>query len=140
MTQQNETIVMGVESLCRIRDLYRAIAELEAEFVRRYTLSLNEGMLLCTLLHTVRMTAGELAKALGLSASNTSKIIRTVERKGYVKRFVGKEDKRQMYFSLTPEGRRCIEVLKVEMGGLPPLLQRVLDSMSGWSEQKLFPE
>ena len=63
MTQQNETIVMGVESLCRIRDLYRAIAELEAEFVRRYTLSLNEGMLLCTLLHTVRMTAGELAKA-----------------------------------------------------------------------------
>ena len=39
-----------MEVLCKIRDIYRAIAEFEAQFEQAYGLSLNEGMLLCTLL------------------------------------------------------------------------------------------
>lgn len=38
-----------MDSLCKIRDIYRAIATFEAEFEKHYNLSLNEGMLLCTL-------------------------------------------------------------------------------------------
>lgn len=41
-----------MEALCKIRDIYRAIAEFEGQFVQQYDLSLNEGMLLCTLLDT----------------------------------------------------------------------------------------
>lgn len=41
-----------METLCRIRDIYRAIAEFEVKFMQEFDLSLNEGMLLCTLLNT----------------------------------------------------------------------------------------
>ena len=41
-----------METLCKIRDVYRAIAEFEVQFTQMYDLSLNEGMLLCTLLNT----------------------------------------------------------------------------------------
>ena len=63
-----------------------------------YDLSLNEGMLLCTLLNTPKLTSSEIAEALGLSASNTSKVIRSVEEKKLITRLIGKEDKRQMRF------------------------------------------
>ena len=50
-----------MEDLCKIRDVYRAIAEFETQFMQQYNLSLNEGMLLCTLLNTPRLTSGEIA-------------------------------------------------------------------------------
>lgn len=58
-----------METLCRIRDIYRAIAEFEVKFMQEFDLSLNEGMLLCTLLNTPKLTSSEIAEALGLSAS-----------------------------------------------------------------------
>ena len=56
-----------METLCKIRDVYRAIAEFEVQFTQMYDLSLNEGMLLCTLLNTPKLTSSEIAEALGLS-------------------------------------------------------------------------
>ena len=94
-----------MEDLCKIRDVYRAIAEFETQFMQQYNLSLNEGMLLCTLLNTPRLTSGEIAEALGLTCSNTSKLIRSVEEKKLIARIIGKVDKRQMHFSLTAEGK-----------------------------------
>ena len=44
-----------METLCKIRDVYRAIAEFEVQFTQMYDLSLNEGMLLCTLLNTPKL-------------------------------------------------------------------------------------
>ena len=49
-----------METLCRIRDIYRAIAEFEVKFMQEFDLSLNEGMLLCTLLNTPKLpSSGE---------------------------------------------------------------------------------
>lgn len=79
-----------METLCRIRDIYRAIAEFEVKFMQEFDLSLNEGMLLCTLLNTPKLTSSEIAEALGLSASNTSKVIRSVEDKKLITRLVEK--------------------------------------------------
>ena len=59
-----------MEVLCKIRDIYRAIAEFEAQFEQAYGLSLNEGMLLCTLLSRGKLSSSEVAEALGLSASD----------------------------------------------------------------------
>lgn len=101
-----------METLCRIRDIYRAISEFEVQFMQEFDLSLNEGMLLCTLLNTPKLTSSEIAEALGLSASNASKIIRSVEEKKLITRLVGKADKRQMHFALTPEGKNRITVIK----------------------------
>lgn len=118
-----------METLCKIRDVYRAIAEFEVQFVQTYELSLNEGMLLCTLFNAPQQTSSEIAEALGLSASNASKVIRSVEEKKLITRLIGKEDKRQMRFSLTAEGKKRISDIKNATFELPDLLQRVVGSV-----------
>ena len=84
--------------------------------MQEFDLSLNEGMLLCTLLNTPKLTSSEIAEALGLSASNASKIIR----------LVGKADKRQMHFALTPEGKNRITVIKNSTPEIPALLREIV--------------
>ena len=111
-----------METLCRIRDIYRAIAEFEVKFMQEFDLSLNEGMLLCTLLNTPKLTSSEIAEALGLSASNTSKVIRSVEDKKLITRLVGKT----MHFALTPEGKSRITVIKNSTPEIPALLQEIV--------------
>ena len=115
-----------MEDLCKIRDVYRAIAEFETQFMQQYNLSLNEGMLLCTLLNTPRLTSGEIAEALGLTCSNTSKLIRSVEEKKLIARIIGKVDKRQMHFSLTAEGKEQITAIKSTTHEMPELLQQIV--------------
>ncbi len=115
-----------MDTLCKIRDLYRAIALFEARFEKTHHLCLNEGMLLCCLSRYERLSSGEIAEQLNLTHSNTSKVIRTVEDKGYIERNLGSNDRRQMYFSLTAEGRKVLaemECCKIE---IPDLLKSVL--------------
>ena len=113
-----------MEELYKIRDVYRAIIEFEGQFMHIYGLSLNEGMLLCTLLDSPKLTSTEIAETLGLSASNASKVIRSVEEKRLIIRVVGKEDKRQM--RLSADGKRRIIDIKSTTLRIPDLLQRVV--------------
>ena len=118
-----------METLCRIRDIYRAIAEFETQFMLQYNLFLNEGMLLCALLDHSRLTSGEIAEALGLTHSNTSKLIRSVEEKKLIARVVGKVDKRQMHFSLTAEGKEQIAAIKNTTHEMPVILEQVISML-----------
>ncbi len=112
--------------LCRIRDIYRAITEYESLFERTYGLCLNEGMLLCSLSKSDLLTSGEIAALLGLTTSNTSKVICSVEKKGLIRRMLGDKDKRQMYFSLTPEGKKRLQDVKCSELEVPELLKETL--------------
>lgn len=114
-----------IETLCLIRDLYRAINDFEIKFFEKHNLCLNEGMLLCAL-QSEELTSGEIAEILNLTASNTSKVIRSVEEKGLISRVMGKKDKRQMFFSLSPDGRACLESLRTEKVEMPPILSKFL--------------
>ena len=38
-----------MKTICMMRDLYKALAEFEAQFEKEYDLSLNEAMILCAL-------------------------------------------------------------------------------------------
>lgn len=106
--------------------MYRTIAEFENQFAKAYSLSLNEGMLLCTLLDNGQLSSSEIAEALGLSTSNASKVIRSVEEKDLITRRIGKEDKRQMNFLLTPEGQQLITRIKEATYQLPELLEKAV--------------
>ena len=94
-----------MDKLCKIRDLQRAVHQFESAFEKRYGICLNEGMTLCSLSKTGRLCPGELGELLGLTPSNTSKVLRSVEQKGLVTRELCNEDRRQMYYSLTQQGR-----------------------------------
>lgn len=117
-----------METLCRIRDIYRAIIEYESHFEKVYGLCLNEGMLLCSLNKEGELSSGRIADLLGLTQSNTSKVIRSVEEKGLVKRVVGKTDKRQMYFRLTSKGREKLASISCKEIEMPELLQVLIES------------
>lgn len=119
-----------MKDLCKIRDLYRTIIEFEGVFMQEYNLSLNEGMLLCTLLEHPRLTSSELSETLALSLSNTSKVIRSVEEKKLISRLVGVEDKRQMRFVLTKKGVEQIKTIKNSKFDLPDMLQGAIGSLS----------
>jgi DNA-binding MarR family transcriptional regulator len=117
-----------METLCKIREIYRSILEFETAFQRRYDLGLNEGMLLCTLFKSGRSTSGEIASCLGLTCSNTSKVIVSVEKKKLIRRSLGDSDKRQMRFSLTEKGKTLLETIRQDGLEIPDLLKTVLSS------------
>ena len=116
-----------METLCKIRDIYRTIVEYETRFEKVHNLCLNEGMLLCSLSKNEKLTSGEIAKLLGLTNSNTSKVIRSVENKKLVKRAIGKNDKRQIYFSLTKEGINKLNDISSTKVEIPDYLNSILE-------------
>ncbi|MDH6309496.1 DNA-binding MarR family transcriptional regulator [Dysgonomonas sp. PFB1-18] len=117
-----------ISTLCQIRDVYREIYEFELTFQQLYNLGLNEGMLLCSL-NTQKYSSNELAGILGLSNSNTSKVIKSIEKKGLIKRIVGKDDKRQMYFALTQAGQKKLESIKCAEFEIPETLRTIIKPM-----------
>ena len=113
------------EPLCRVRDIYRMINDFEDTLQKNFGVGLNEGMLLCSLSTLGQCSSGRIAELLGLTLSNSSKVILSAEKKGLVERIVGKEDKRQMIFELTPKGKKCIESIKCGSEDILELLSNI---------------
>ncbi|MDD2424849.1 MAG: winged helix DNA-binding protein [Bacteroidales bacterium] len=114
-----------MKNLCTLRDIYHALAEVESVFHKKHNLCLNEAMIICSLKEG-RMASGEIAGLLNLTCSNTSKLLRSVEEKGFVERDLGEKDKRQMYFSLTKAGVQKLISLEVENLELPEILSKLI--------------
>ena len=112
-------------NICKIRDIYHAITGFETEFLQKYGLCLNEGMALCTLQKN-KLSSKELAQSLGLTHSNTSKIIKSLEIKMLIKRILGKTDKRRMYFVLTAQGSDKLKAINGEEHIILPVLNDII--------------
>ncbi|MEG1498528.1 MAG: MarR family transcriptional regulator [Bacteroidales bacterium] len=119
-----------MEQLCKIRDIQRSIIEFETNFEQCYHICLNEGMLLCSLSTAQHLSSGEIGELLGLTLSNTSKVIKSVEEKGLIERVVGKKDKRQMYFSLTNKGKKLLSNIQCKQIEMPKFLKKVMNNFT----------
>ena len=118
---------MEKQKICRIRDLFRAITSLENMFQEAFDLNLNEAMLLCLLNEESSMTSTEIAEKLGLTASNASKVLGSVERKKLVKRSLGKTDRRQMHFKLSEQGQEKLGHIDCGRIELPEILAPLME-------------
>lgn len=116
---------MEKKKICKIREIYRAIAALESLFEKQYDLNINEAMLLCHLKDHADVTSGEIAESLQLTCSNASKVIVSVEKKKLVRRRLDKNDKRQMHFSLTKMGEERLGRMNCDSIELPELLRSI---------------
>lgn len=116
-----------MELLCQIREIYKAISQFENEIIKEHGLSLNEGMLLCTISSHKQLLSSAIAEQLGLTCSNASKVIKSVEKKGYILRALGDEDKRQMLFSLTSEGEKKLKEMKTCSCEIPQELKELFN-------------
>lgn len=102
------TTYKNMESICAIKDIYKTLYQFEKAFAEVHDITINEAMLLCCLKDGETKSAGMLSEYIGLSNSRVSKVITAVENKGYIRRNINKNDKRQMFFSLTPNGKEKI--------------------------------
>lgn len=105
-----------------MRELIRAMAQLEDALLERYQVSPNEAMALCCIAADT-LTAKTISDNIGLTASNTSKVLRALEDKRLIERKLGEVDRRQMYFSLTPEGISRLAMLKTEEIPIPTFIR-----------------
>ena len=69
-----------------MRELYKAITELD------------EAMVMCSI-GSRKVAAGEISQITGFKSSHLSKVLRSIEDKGFLIRDFGDKDKRQIYFS-----------------------------------------
>lgn len=111
-------------TLCMIRDIYRAIAQYEAEFERIHGVGLTLALLLCTLQRET-LSSGEIACRMGLSRSNASKILRSSEARELIRRKLDERDRRRMYFTLTPAGQSLLKEVMERPILLPDLFQKL---------------
>ena len=118
---------MEKQKICKIRDLFRAITSLENMFQEAFDLNLNEAMLLCLLNEESSMTSTEIAEKLGLTTSNASKVLGSVERKKLVKRSLGKTDRRQMHFKLSEQGQEKLGHIDCGRIELPEILAPLME-------------
>lgn len=93
-----------METICLMRDIYRAIQTFEADFQKVHRVCMNEAMLLCSLSGGKR-SAAEIAAINAMSPSHTSKVIRSVERRGSSSAYSESRTKLQNVFR-TDGGRK----------------------------------
>ena len=105
-----------------MRELFKALSELENNLMEVNGVTLNEGMVLCSIGHDT-LTASTICQLTGLLPSHASKVLRSIEKKELVVRSMGDTDKRQMKFSLTQKGLACLEGIRVNELKIPEMLQ-----------------
>ena len=116
-----------ITCICVMRELMMALSDFENKLIDIHGVSLNEAMVLCSVGNEC-ITASVIAERTGLRPSHASKVIGALEERGYLIRELGKQDKRQMYLSLTNEGKERLCQIKIHQFDIPPLLQPIFDA------------
>ena len=114
---------MNQECIRRIRNIYRTIAQFEASLQQELGLNINEAMLLCLLSDGETRLAGRIADELGLTRSNASKVIASLERHGLILRQTCQEDSRCQLFHIGPRGLEKLERIHCDDLQMPPELR-----------------
>jgi DNA-binding MarR family transcriptional regulator len=113
-----------MECICVMKDIYKAISSFEERFLGTFGLCINEAMVLCSL-EEKQLSSSEIAEVAGLKFSHTSKVIRSLENKGYIIRAIGASDKRYMLFYLSNAGKAKVNEIQSQPLDIPELLQPV---------------
>ncbi len=119
---------MDTHCICEIRRIYRAIGAFEAELEKLLGLNINEAMLLCLLSEKKNLAAGNISAELGLTCSNASKVIASMEKSGLVLRKTSKQDGRSMTFSLSKKGTALLDKVHCDSIQVPDELQRFVSN------------
>lgn len=112
-----------------IRDIQRSVINFESAFEKHYEICLNEGMALCSLKNVDRLSAGEIGEQLGITPSNTSKVIASLEKKQLVNRTLSASDRRSMFFSLTQKGKDLLSSINCESINIDDVLKKILTNI-----------
>ena len=99
--------------------------QFEKDFAEQNDITINEAMLLCCLKDGEEKSAGTLCEYIGLSNSRVSKVITSVENKGFIERKISPSDKRQMFFTLTEKGKKKTEEMRQQSCSSNEVIQQL---------------
>lgn len=117
-----------METICIMKEIFKAIRNFEDNFYWAHRISLNEAMVLCTL-KTEKLSSSDISEKTGFTPSHTSKLLRAVEDKELIERILGETDKRQMYFSLTSKGAEKLNGIHCRSVEIPDILKPVFEKL-----------
>lgn len=98
-----------MEPICKLKEIYKVLYTFEKGFAENNGITINEAMVLCCMKDGEPKAASQLCEFVGLSNSRVSRVINTMESKGFISREMGLKDKRQMIFTLTNLGLEKIK-------------------------------
>lgn len=113
-----------IACICAMRDIWRAMNELENDLQNSYGLSLKETMVLCAI-GDETVSSSLISERTGLAPSNTSKVLRAAENKQLLVRHLGHKDKRQMFFTLTATAQRLLLRIREQGVTVPEILRPI---------------
>ncbi|MDD2563687.1 MAG: MarR family winged helix-turn-helix transcriptional regulator [Salinivirgaceae bacterium] len=103
-----------MENLCEIKDIFKKIHQFEQELNNEVNVTINEAMVLCSIYETIKCS-GDISADTGISTSRTSRVLLSLEQKGYIIRSFDGADKRKMMFELTSEGvKKKLEISEID--------------------------
>jgi len=92
-----------MECLCKIKEVFKKINQFEQKINTEMGVTINEAMVLCCLTDQIKCS-GEISTETGISTTRTSRVLLSLEQKGYVTRSFDDKDKRKMMFELAASG------------------------------------
>ncbi|MBM6991993.1 MAG: MarR family transcriptional regulator [Prevotella sp.] len=116
---------MDNSCLLKLRNVYRAIINFENQLGAATGLNINEAMLLCLLSDGERRLSGEIADQLGLTRSNASKVIASLEKQALIRRQACKEDSRCQKFHITKKGMEMLDHVHCDSLKMPEELENL---------------
>lgn len=117
---------MDNQCICKIRNIYRAIGAFELKLEDAFGMNINEVMLLCVLSECESLLSGEIADELNLTRSNASKVIASLEKKGYIRRKACEHDSRCQRFHITRKGTEQMKRINCDSFHVPTNLEGLL--------------
>lgn len=94
--------------LCSIRKIQTALKRFEETLKEKTGLSLNDALCLCSIGKDIH-EPGALSKQLELSPSRLTRILDTLDKRGYISRRISDTDRRNIWVDLTDKGTNIIE-------------------------------
>jgi DNA-binding MarR family transcriptional regulator/GNAT superfamily N-acetyltransferase len=136
-----------VHAIRRFNRFYTRQIGVLQEHLLESQFSLTEVRVLYELAHRKRTTAGELCHDLGLDRGYLSRMLQNFEKHAWIKTTPSPEDRRRVFLTLTPKGRKILAPLEKRstdevsamLGNLPPAQQEKLLSAIRDVESVLAP-
>ena len=94
---------MELENLCHVKDVMATVVQLETTLRKEAGLNLNQAFALCCL-SKGPLGAGALADELRIHGASLSRILKTLETRGFITRGAHDDDSRQRVLALTDKG------------------------------------
>ncbi len=95
----------------KMAETLKCIYAFEAFLAKKHQLLLNEAIVLCILEEGRARRSTDLANELGVTYSMMSRTLSALERHAFIDRAIGTEDKREMHFTITKNGKKMVKEL-----------------------------